>query len=81
MDERKKEKLLNDNDYKFSYVRGVYYNTKLGKIFSVEYVDYHSVYWLKVKIKRKETSRWNFYFLKDILSLEIKNDIIDDLCY
>lgn len=58
-----KSKILQDAGYAYSFDRGVYFNRRTKKVFSVEFIEDHSDEELKRYFSEsKDGEEWRFYF-------------------
>ena len=76
---KSKEKFLEDNGFKYHFVRMIYFNMKTRKIFSFEAIDDNDEAWLLPKIQEKNKERWQFYFNNSPPSDSIKTEVIREL--
>lgn len=59
----KKRQLLEGAGFDYSFDRDVYYNRETKKIFSVEFVEDHTVEELDSRIRERPAGdKWRFYF-------------------
>ncbi len=76
---KSKEKILEDNDFKYHFIRMIYFNKKIKKIFSYVAIDDHDEAWLMKKIQENNKGSWQFYFNNPPPSDSIKNEVIREL--
>lgn len=76
---KSKEKILEDNGFKYHFIRMIYFNRKTRKIFSFEAIDDHDEAWLMQKIQEKNKEQWQFYFNNPPPSDAIKMEVIREL--
>jgi L-rhamnose mutarotase len=73
-----KEKILENNGFRYHFTRMIYFNKTTKKIFSFEKIDDHDEAWLELAIKEPNKSEWEFYTTKPLPAQTIK-DILDEL--
>jgi hypothetical protein len=76
---KSKEKILEENGFKYHFIRMIYFNKRTRKIFSFEAIDDHGETWLVQKIQEKNKERWQFYFNNPPPSDSIKMEVIREL--
>jgi hypothetical protein len=76
---KSKEKILQENRFRYHFNRMIYFNKETRKIFSFEAIDDHDEAWLLQKIREANTEHWQFYFNNPPPSDSIKNEVIREL--
>lgn len=74
-----KEKILKDKGFKYHFIRMIYFNRKIKKIFSFEAIDHNNESWLIQKINEKNKEKWQFYFNNPPPSDSLKAEVIKEL--
>jgi hypothetical protein len=75
---KSKEEILQENGYRYHFVRMIYFNLEKKKVFSFEVIDDNSESWLEQKINEANKEDWEFYS-NSALPEQIKNDIKKEL--
>lgn len=75
---KSKEKILQDNGYRYHFMRMIYFNLDKKKVFSFEVIDDNPEDWLEKRINEPNKDDWEFYS-NGTLPKQIKDDIKKEL--
>ncbi len=79
-DLKHKKEILEKANYRYHFMRSIYFNFKDKRVVSLEAIEDRDVDWLANIInKKKETDEWEIYFSTTPPSEKIRNEIIAEL--
>ena len=79
-DLRNKKEILEKANYRYHFMRSIYFNIKDKRVFSLEAIEDRDVDWLvNIINSTKNSDEWEIYFSTTPPSEQIRNEIIAEL--